>query len=102
MIPTLVLLAGTTLGFSAFIWARREPGGEGPYHVFRCGRCGQKVRYLTSKAGQASACPRCWQHLNLPATSQEGHPNEAYLEKGGALPWRAARLTAPRLAGRPS
>ena len=40
------------------------------FFVFRCGRCGQKVRYLAAKAGRPGKCPRCKTACTLPVNPQ--------------------------------
>jgi hypothetical protein len=62
-----VLLAGAGTG-----WWLRGPRAEpqAVFHVIRCGRCCQKVRYPAHKAGGAGLCPRCLRCLVLPKTPQ--------------------------------
>jgi hypothetical protein len=101
MILTLVLLAGAASAITGLIWARQRSVEEGPYHLFRCPDCGQKLRYLASKAGRPSVCPRCRQCRTLPAAPQElpreRYSSEAYLEKARSVLWRPARLTTTSL-----
>jgi hypothetical protein len=72
MVPMVVLTVLPLLAFAGY-WLARSRGGrtEIRFYVFRCGRCGQKVRYLAEKAGRPGMCPRCKTPCVLPATPQD-------------------------------
>jgi hypothetical protein len=93
---TLILLAGTIGGAAVLIWARR-PAAEETYHIFRCPSCGQKVRYLASKSGRASGCPRCLQRWHLPTTPQAASRGSRELVKVGGVSWQSTRRLTARL-----
>jgi hypothetical protein len=89
----LVLLTGALVGVTALFWARRR-GGDEPYHCFRCPGCGQKVRYLASRAGKSALCPRCRRCCVLPATPRE--------RAGREYPGAAERVAVGRVLRRPT
>jgi len=72
-IPILTASLGTTatLAMAGYMWMRRRPAKREAHHIFRCVRCGQKVRYLASKVGQQGMCPRCGKNCVLPPPGQE-------------------------------
>jgi DNA-directed RNA polymerase subunit RPC12/RpoP len=53
-----------------WFFSGRRPVQE-PINLYRCSDCGQKLRYLASKAGNAGMCPRCRNRFVFPETSQE-------------------------------
>jgi hypothetical protein len=68
----VVLLIGlvVVVAVSGFVLGRaRQPKVE-QFELCRCRRCGQKIRYLSSKAGQMGMCPRCKDRFTLPDASQ--------------------------------
>jgi len=72
----MILLAAflgvlTVSAAGVVIYARRQNSQNCQFYFFRCGQCGQKVRYLASKAGRPGVCPRCGQQCTLPRHSQD-------------------------------
>jgi len=57
-------------GAGAFLYFRPRSPQEEHYFSFHCARCGQKVRYLSSKAGRGGMCPRCGLRCTLPTEVQ--------------------------------
>ena len=68
----------------AILYVRRRQPQEEPYYYFRCPECGQKVRYLASKAGRECMCPRCGKKWTLPRQPQPFDP-AAYSADGYQL-----------------
>jgi hypothetical protein len=71
MVPLIVLGVLPLLALAGYwlVRARTTPTPE-QFFVFRCGRCGQKVRYLAAKAGRPGKCPRCKTACTLPVNPQ--------------------------------
>src|SRR5262245_20471060 len=68
---TLIVFAVAILGMGTlFYLVRRRPSDSAAYHAFRCPGCGQKVRYLATKAGRPAKCPRCRGLWTLPTNPQ--------------------------------
>src|SRR5260370_24669514 len=57
-------------GAGTFLYFRRRTRGTDRYLSFYCTQCGQKVRYLSSKAGRGGMCPRCGLRCTLPTEVQ--------------------------------
>jgi len=55
-----------TAAAGAFLYLRPRIHRTDRYLSFYCAQCGQKVRYLTSKAGRGGMCPRCGLRCTLP------------------------------------
>ena len=72
MVPLIVLTVLPLLALAIYWLGRPRPErSEERFYVFRCNRCGQKVRYLAEKAGRPGKCPRCKTSCVLPATPQD-------------------------------
>jgi hypothetical protein len=71
MVPLIVLGVLPLLALTGYwlVRSRMAPAAE-RFFVFRCGRCGQKIRYLAEKAGRPGKCPRCKTACLLPANPQ--------------------------------
>ena len=67
---TFILGVIAIAAVGAFVFVRPRGLARGEFHLFRCGACSQKVRYLASKAGRPAMCPRCGQKWTLPAGSR--------------------------------
>ncbi len=92
-VPLIVLLVVIAVAALAVYWKMNSHSrNEGQFHVFRCPRCGQKLRYLTSKAGRAGMCPRCRQRWTFPTLSQlRAVDAEGQRMRVGKVPPRHAR-----------
>src|SRR5262249_15274854 len=67
MLRTILSLAVVVLAAAVaifYVWRRHHQ--EETFHYFRCPECGQKVRYLASRAGREAMCPRCAKKWTLP------------------------------------
>jgi hypothetical protein len=72
MVPFVVLAVLPLLALAGYWVVRpRAARAEERFFVFRCDRCGQKVRYLAEKAGRPGKCPRCKTPCLLPSTPQD-------------------------------
>jgi DNA-directed RNA polymerase subunit RPC12/RpoP len=71
MYLAVIAIVGLVGVGAASYWfaSRRQPAQE-PVNLYRCSDCGQKLRYLASKAGNAGMCPRCRNRFIFPETSQ--------------------------------
>ncbi len=100
----LIILVAAFFTTTVFLWARMQDEEEA-YHVCRCKGCGQKLRYLASKAGRGNLCPRCGQLVILPAESQEisleQDVRDSKWGKANGPLWRAGRLLPTGPEGRP-
>jgi DNA-directed RNA polymerase subunit RPC12/RpoP len=72
MFLAVIVLASLVGAGVAGYWltTKRQPVKE-PVNLYRCSHCGQKLRYLASKAGNAGMCPRCRNRFVFPENSQE-------------------------------
>ena len=70
LVITLLLGVFGVSAAGAFLWVRPGNARQEKFHLFRCDGCGQKLRYLASKAGRAGMCPRCRRQWTLPASAQ--------------------------------
>ncbi len=66
----LCSLALALAGLIGFLQRRKRTLRAASYQVFRCPRCGHKLRYLVSKAGRPGMCPNCRQKWRLPAPGE--------------------------------
>jgi hypothetical protein len=92
MLMTALFLGIVVLAASGtFRWVRSHNPEAEKYLLFRCPHCGQKVRYLASKAGRPGMCPRCRQQWTLPTAppplasasrGRNGRPGESRPETG--------------------
>jgi len=96
IIPALVAGTGGILATGALVWARLRKPKEEKFCNFRCPGCGQKVRYLTSKAGRAAMCPRCRQRWTLPSDPQTAWGADGLID--GYRPRVGRRQVSPYLA----
>jgi len=82
MVPLVVLAILPLMALAGYWITRRRPArAEERFFVFRCNRCGQKVRYLAEKAGRPGKCPRCKTACVLPSTPQDAD-DVAYNRRG--------------------
>jgi hypothetical protein len=78
----MYLLLGAVLATSVVLvgigyWlVHARSAQEGRFQSFRCPGCGQKLRYLTEKAGRIGICPRCKARCTFPATTQNAEFDE--------------------------
>jgi hypothetical protein len=99
---TILLIWTGAIGVTAaYLWFPRRRFRHDPFRRFRCPGCGQKVRYVASKAGRAALCPRCKQACTLPADPPTQPANDGYRIKiGQRLKGDYIRVSAPvRKAG---
>src|SRR6266404_5441565 len=67
---TLVVGTITALATGTYFYIRPRAASNRAFQTFRCAQCGQKLRFLASKAGRAGMCPRCRKQWTLPAHAQ--------------------------------
>jgi DNA-directed RNA polymerase subunit RPC12/RpoP len=102
MVWTILSLAAVVLAAAGAIFCvRRRNSQEEPFYFFRCTQCGQKVRYLASKAGREGMCPRCGQRWTLPRKPQIFDP-AAYSIEGYELRVGQRRMPTRSQPFRPS
>jgi len=65
----LVVSLGVALGVAGIVWFRARRSKAVQFEIFRCHSCGQKIRYLSSKAGRMGMCPRCKERWTLAKAS---------------------------------
>jgi hypothetical protein len=101
MLVIFVLLGIFVVSGAGVILSARSRAAQDEFQYTRCGECGQKVRYLASKAGRPGMCPRCKQQWILPATPQvlpvALQAADGYLVKLGqrrGAAWSRTRLPA--------
>jgi ribosomal protein S27E len=83
MLVAIVLLVATSIvGVGLSLWMRSRRPEEEQFLRFRCPGCGQKLRFLASKAGRDSRCPQCQQRFTLSdglrASSLLTYSNDGY------------------------
>jgi DNA-directed RNA polymerase subunit RPC12/RpoP len=62
-----LILVGMAMALAATVYAVRSGILQREkFYYFRCADCGQKLRYLASKAGRGGMCPLCRRRLKLP------------------------------------
>ena len=86
MVVTILLFGLIVLAAVRTFWKMQSRGPRAEtFLLFRCPRCGQKVRYLAAKAGRDALCPRCLQRWTLPTTPQQVVPpgRQGYAVKVG-------------------
>jgi DNA-directed RNA polymerase subunit RPC12/RpoP len=66
LVTTLLFGLVVLVAAGLFGWVRLRSAQAELFLLFRCANCGQKVRYLSSKAGREALCPRCRQRWTLP------------------------------------
>jgi len=68
MYALVILSLVSAIGIVAFAlrWAFARSFASEQFEFFRCRACGQKIRFLSSKAGQMGMCPRCKERWTLP------------------------------------
>jgi hypothetical protein len=78
MLLTITITATLLFGIAGMLLSThiRNPRDEKLYH-FRCTSCGQKLRYLASKAGRAGMCPRCRTKCTFP---REGESSPSFIQ----------------------
>jgi DNA-directed RNA polymerase subunit RPC12/RpoP len=97
MLATLVCV-GLVLGVAAGIYVvRSRPFHRQRFYYFRCADCGQKLRYLASKAGRGGMCPLCRRRFTLPRRP-EAVP--ALLDRSGGYQVRFGQRGLAVLAAR--
>jgi len=68
----IVGLSASSLLLAVAFWPRlrnlihRMEGQQDEFLIFRCARCGRKLRYLASSAGMPGQCPKCKQNCTFP------------------------------------
>jgi DNA-directed RNA polymerase subunit RPC12/RpoP len=68
----IVGLSASSLLLAVAFWPRlrnlihRLEGQQDEFLIFRCARCGRKLRYLASSAGMPGQCPKCKQNCTFP------------------------------------
>jgi DNA-directed RNA polymerase subunit RPC12/RpoP len=70
LMTTFLLVAAAGLAAGTCLRLRPRHSGPEKFLHFRCAECGQKVRYLATKAGRPGMCPRCRQRWTLPTVAQ--------------------------------
>jgi hypothetical protein len=68
IVSSSLLAAGCVAGF---IFIRRRRSEPEEFDVFWCPACEQKIRYLSSRAGQMARCPRCKKYVTLPKRDEQ-------------------------------
>jgi hypothetical protein len=58
-------------GVAGLLFARRRRSEHEEFDVFWCPACEQKIRYLSSRAGQMARCPRCKKYVTLPKRDEQ-------------------------------
>jgi hypothetical protein len=84
-----ILIVGLAVGAVGVVWARTRRSTAVQFEFFRCHSCGQKIRYLSSKAGRTGMCPRCkerWTLAKSPASLPTSHsPSSRYPARVGQV-----------------
>jgi hypothetical protein len=92
----LALLIAAILAVAAgYVWLSVRHSKFDRSYVFRCPKCGQKLRCAARQAGQPGACPRCQERCTFPAASRSlTEPSRS--EVGYRLMRRQVASEAPR------
>jgi hypothetical protein len=85
----LIVGLAVVLGVAGVIWTRARRSNAVQFEFFRCDSCGQKIRYLSSKAGRMGMCPRCKERWTLakapPSPAMTHSPNSRYPARVGQV-----------------
>ena len=103
MYALVILSLVSAIGIAAIAlrWAYVRRSAWDQFEFFRCRACGQKIRFLSSKAGQMGMCPRCKERWTLPKAptlpSLEHVANSRYPARVGQVirrnSWYRGRVT---------
>jgi hypothetical protein len=93
----VTIIVGVVVVASVVVWRFRAGAPEAtPIQRFRCSGCGQKLRYLATKAGRTVMCPNCRERCKLPSDGEAFDASREYQIRVGERRMRAEAFLVKR------